>query len=424
MNNIQPHIKKIISSSWINFLFRIFGLGTSFFIVLLISRWFGVINYGSYSLTFTIAQATAMIFGLGIPNALIMLTGNKNLNKIEAKKLLFSGLKVTLLFSLIPSFLFYLSADFIAVRLFDNINLNRFFEIVACTIPFFIIHELFLYYFISVKKFIHFNIFMFVLPNLFLILFLLLFYYMAKTDFYTFLAFALSIVLIVLIEIIVVYESKIHKKPKVISSKTLLKTASPMLFSGLLLYLLNWTDVIMLGIMTNEREVGIYNIAYKIGSVGFLVIVSVSTIITPKIAALYGSGNLKELQKLINSSTRLISILTIPIVLVLVIGSDFILSFFGENVIEGSTTLIIVSIGVLFSAIAGNVDQILNMTNNQIVLRNITTISFFINIILNFILIPNFGIKGAAIASLISNVFINSVCVYYIKKKLGFYTLF
>lgn len=424
MNNIQPHIKKIISSSGINFLFRVFGLGTSFFIVLLISRWFGVINYGSYSLTFTIAQATAMIFGLGIPNALIMLTGNKNFNEIEAKKLLFSGLKVTLLFSLIPSVLFYFSADFIAVEWFDNINLNRFFEIVACTIPFFIIHELFLYYFISVKKFIHYNIFMFVLPNLFLILFLLLFYYMSKTDSYTFLAFALSIVLIVLIEIIVVYESKIHKTPKVISSKTLIKTASPMLFSGLLLYLLNWTDVIMLGIMTNEKEVGIYNIAYKIGSVGFLVIVSVSTIITPKIAALYGSGNLKELQKLIHSSTRLISILTIPLVLVLVIGSDFILSFFGENVIEGSTTLIIVSIGVLFSAIAGNVDQILNMTNNQIVLRNITIISFFINIIFNFILIPYYGIRGAAIASLISNVFINSVCLYYIKRKLGFYTLF
>lgn len=424
MNNFQPHIKKLISSSGINFLFRIFGLGTSFFIVLLISRWFGVYNYGSYSLTFTIAQATAMIFGLGIPNALIMITGNKNFNLIEAKKLLFSGLKITLLFSLIPSVLFYFSANFIAVKWFDNINLNRFFEIVACTIPFFIIHELFLYYFISVKKFIHYNIFMFVLPNLFLILFLLLFYYMSKTDFYTFLAFALSIVLIVLIEFIVVYESKIHKTPKIISSKSLLKTASPMLFSGLLLYLLNWTDVIMLGIMTNEKEVGIYNIAYKIGSVGFLVIVSVSTIITPKIAALYGSGNLKELQKLIHSSTRLISILTIPLVLVLVIGSDFILSFFGENVIEGSTTLIIVSIGVLFSAIAGNVDQILNMTNNQIVLRNITIISFFINIIFNFILIPYYGIRGAAIASLISNVFINSVCLYYIKRKLGFYTLF
>lgn len=424
MNNIQPHIRKLISSSGINFLFRIFGLGTSFLIVLLISRLFGVANYGSYSLTFTIAQAIAMIFGLGIPNALIMLIGIRNFNEIEAKKLLFKGLKITLLFSLIPAFLLYLSADFIANKFFDNTALNHFLEIVAYTIPFFIIHELFLYYFISVKKFISYNIFMFVLPNLFLILFLFLFYFMAKSDYYTFLAFALSIILIVFIEFIVVYESKIHKTPNVISNKGLLKTASPMLFSGLLLYLLNWTDVIMLGIMTNESEVGIYNIAYKIGSVGFLVIVSVSTIITPKIAELYGSGNLQELKKLIHNSTRLISVLTIPLVLFLVIGSEYILSFFGENVIVGSSTLIIVSVGVLFSAMAGNVDQILNMTNNQIVLRNITIFSFFINIIFNFILIPNYGIKGAAIASLISNVFINAVCVYYIKKKLGFYTLF
>ncbi|MDP5027627.1 MAG: flippase [Flavobacterium sp.] len=420
----NPYIKKVISSSSINFLFRIFGLGTSFLIVLVISRFFGVVNYGSYSLTFTIAQAAAMIFGLGIPNALIMLTGNKNFNEIQAKKLLFKGLKITLFFSIIPSVLFYSCSNYIASALFHNTSLNHFFEIVAFTIPFFILHELFLYYFISVKKFIFYNIFMFVLPNLFLILLLFLFYFMEKTDYYTFLAFALSIILIVVIEFIVVYESKIHKTPNVISTKGLLKTASPMLFSGLLLYLLNWTDVIMLGIMTNESEVGIYNIAYKIGSVGFLVIVSVSTIITPKIAELYGSGNLQELKKLIHSSTRIISILTIPLVLLLVVGSESILSFFGENVIVGSPTLIIVSVGVLFSAMAGNVDQILNMTNNQVLLRNITILSFFVNISLNFLLIPYYGINGAAFASLISNVVINTLCLYYIKKKLGFYTLF
>jgi O-antigen/teichoic acid export membrane protein len=424
MKLINPYTKKFFSTSGINFLFRIFGLGTSFLIVLLISRLFGVEDYGSYSLTFTIAQATAMVFGLGIPNALILLIGNRNFNEIEAKKLLFKGLKITLVFSIIPAILLYFSASFIAIHLFGNCKLDNFFKIVAYTIPFFILHELFLYYFISVKKFILYNIFMFILPNVFLTLFLFLFYFLGKTDFFTFLAFALSIILIVFVEFIVVYESKIHKTPHVISTKALINTASPMLFSGLLLYLLNWTDVIMLGIMTNEKQVGIYNIAYKIGSVGFLVIVSVSTIITPRIAELYGNANLLELKKLVHSSTRLISILTIPLVLVLIIGSEFVLSFFGKDVISGSSTLIIVAIGVLFSAIAGNVDQILNMTNNQVILRNITIFSFFINVTLNFLLIPIYGINGAAIASLISNVVINSLCVYYIKRKLGFYTLF
>ena len=86
--------------------------------------------------------------------------------------------------------------------------------------------------------------------------------------------------------------------------------------------------------------------------------------------------------------------------------------------------MIIVSIGVLFSAMAGNVDQILNMTDNQRIFRNITIVSFFLNLLLSYLLIPYYGIERAAIASLVTNVIINSICLYYIKRKLGFYTLF
>ena len=185
---------------FLNFLFRIFGLGTSFFIVFLISRIFGVSNYGNYSLVFTISQATAMLFALGIPNALILIIGNKNLNLKEAKSLLFNGIKIALLFSIIPLLLFYFNAVFLS-KLYNNKELVPFFKIVAFAIPFFILHELFLYYFIAIKNFKLYNLFMFVLPNLFLGLFLILFYFLNKTDFYTYFAFAISIFLIVLIDL-------------------------------------------------------------------------------------------------------------------------------------------------------------------------------------------------------------------------------
>lgn len=196
------------------------------------------------------------------------------------------------------------------------------------------------------------------------------------------------------------------------------------MFSGLMMYLLNWTDVIMLGIMLDETQVGIYNVAYKVGSAGFLVIVSVSTIITPRIAQLYGEKKRMELRKLIHNATRLVALLSIPVVLVLIIAGQYILAAFVPEAIAGTTTLIIVALGVLFSAMAGNVDQILNMTNNQHILRNITFLCFFVNVVLNLILIPIYGINGAAVASLITNVVLNVICVYYIKKRLGFYTLF
>ena len=99
-----------------------------------------------------------------------------------------------------------------------------------------------------------------------------------------------------------------------------------------------------------------------------------------------------------------------------------ILSLFNEESVAGSTALIIVSIGVLFSAVCGNVDQILNITDNAAIFRDITIACFLLNAILNYFLIKLYGINGSAAASLITNVVVNTVSVIIIKRKLGFYT--
>lgn len=424
MNKQTSSFNKIISSSGINFSFRIFGLGTSFLISLLITNLFGVGTFGNYSLVFALSQITALLFTLGLPNTLIKLIGNHNFNYYQAKKLLVKGLKVSLLFSIIPVLFFYFGASFLAKTIFENIELKNYFLIVTITLPLFILHEIFLYFLVATKNFMKYNLFMFVLPNAFLILFLYLFYILEVSNYYTFIAFSIAITITVLIEAFTIFELNPKKETISISTFELIKIASPMLFSSLFIYLLNYTNIIMIGIIIDETQVGIYRIAYQIGSVGFLIIISVSTIITPKIAELFGKGDLVELKLLIQKSTKLITILTIPIVVVLIISSKYILSFWGQEVITGSTALIIIAIGVLLSAIAGNVDQILNMTNNQLILRNITITSFIFNVILSFILIPLYGIEGAAISSLITNVLINILCIYYVKKKLGFYTLF
>jgi O-antigen/teichoic acid export membrane protein len=424
MNSNSQGFKKIITSSGVNFLFRIFGLFTSFLTTFIISRFFGIADYGNYALVFTISQAAALIFTLGIPNTLIKIIGNHNFSYLQAKKLLVKGLKITLLLSILPISFFYFGSDFLALDVFHNKQLINYFLIVTLSLPLLVVHEIFIYFFIATKNFMKYSIFMFVLPNVLLLLFLFLFYYTGMSGYYSFLAFALGILITVLVEAYTIFELKKTNEIIPFTSLELLKTASPLMFSGLLLYLLNWTDVIILGMMLDDKQVGIYNIAFKVGSVGFLVIVSVSTIITPKIAELYGGNNTSELKKLIHSSTRLIAALSLPIVIVLILFRNYILSFFGPEAIQGATTMVIVSLGVLFSAMIGNVDQILNMTNSQKILRNITAICFFVNVILNIILIPYYGIEGSAFASLVTNIIINLLCLFYIKKKLGFYTLF
>lgn len=424
MSSSQESFKKIIPTFGINFIFRIFGLGSAFLVTFLITRLFSVATFGNYSLVFTIAQATSIIFTLGIPITQIKIIGNNNYDYKKAKKLLLVGIKLALVFSLLPILVFYFGSDFIAEEIFHNNDLKPFLTTVVFLLPFFVLHEIFICFFLATKNFRRYNIFMFVVPNVLFLLLLSVFYYFEMSGEYTFIAFAMSIILTVITEAVIIFELKPNQEDFDYTPLALLKTASPLMFSGFLIYMINWTDIIMLGLMVDEEQVGIYNIAYKVGTIGFLVIVSISTIITPKIASLYGENKMEELKKLIHNSTRLIAILSIPIVGVLIIMNQYILSFFGNEALAGGMTMIIVSLGVLFNAITGNVDQVLNMTNNQGILRNIIAVCFFVNIILNFFLIPPYGIEGAAYSSLITNILINLLSVYYMKKRLGFYTLF
>ncbi len=416
------NFKKMISTSGIGFIFRLFGLGTSFLVTMLISRLFSVGIFGNYSLAFTIAQATALVFALGIPSALVKIVGNNSYTYLQAKKLLIKGLKITLVFSIVPVMFFFFGAVFLSENVFKSDVLSNYFVVICLVLPLFIFHELFLFFFISVKKFKLYNVFMFGLPNVLLLGFLYLFYTLKMPEHYTFIAFAISMLIVVITEVFMVFEIKPKTADTPLSSGALVKTAWPLLFSGLMLYLLNWTDLIMLGMMVDEDEVGIYNIAYKIGTLGFLVIVTVNIIMMPKMAELYGKGDLSGLKKFIHKSTRLIIFTTLPIVAGIVGLSSYILSFFGEEAIAGQSTLIIISTGILFSAMCGNTDQILNMTGNEKVFRNITVVCFLANISLNYLLIPVYGINGAAIASVITNALLNVISLFYMKKRLGFYT--
>lgn len=416
-----PDLKKIISLSGINFMFRIFGLGISFVVMILITKWFGLGTYGNYSLVFTISQAAAMIFALGIPNAMVKIVGSEGLDFRQAKKLLIKGVKITLLLCLVPMLFFLFGSGFLSGYVFKNTPQN-YFLIVSVSLPLFILHELFLYYFVATKNFLKFSLFMFFVPNVLLILLLYIVYYMGFSGEYTFVCFTISVLLTIGLEMFFIFELTPNKQQVMITSRQLFKTASPMMFSGIMLYLLNWTDIIILGIMTTEEQVGIYNQAFKIGSVGMIIIISVSTIITPKMAELSGKGDMSGLRKLIQNSTRLVALLSLPVAAGLILFARFLLSFFGEESLAGETALIIIVAGVFFNAASGNVDQILNMSGSAHVFRNITIACFLLNAALNVALIPSYGINGAAMASLITNVIINIIAIYYIKKKLGFYT--
>ena len=414
-------IQYLLSQGGFSFLFRMFAMVFSFISMWFITNFYGEADYGTYALALTVLQILAMVFALGVPNAFVSFAGRID-NVEKLKGLLLKSGAIVLISSLFPILCFSFGAQFFSETVFQKPSLLNYFLVVSFSIPFMIFHEIICYYFISVKKFIAYGLFFYIFPSVSFALFLVAFYYYNLTGFFTFLAYVSSIILTVLIALVVLF----YKKTKItfpeIRSKEILKKSFPMMVSGIFLILLNWTDILMLGRIESESQIGIYNTAFKLGYLTLFFVLSMNVIIMPKVAALFHQNNFSEMKKVINRSTQLVIVFTIPLAIGIIFFSENILRLFGEGFIAGKTTLILITLGALFNAMTGNVDQILNMTNHQKGVRNIFFFGFLMNVALNLGLIPSYGIEGAALASLITNVVVNIVFVIVIKKKLGFFT--
>ena len=100
------------------------------------------------------------------------------------------------------------------------------------------------------------------------------------------------------------------------------------------------------------------------------------------------------------------------------------MGIFGEEFRLGVLSFIILSAGRLVVAFSGAAGNLLQMCGKQVIFMNVAIIGSLINIILNFVLIPIYGINGSAMATMISIVIFNLLLVYYVKKEFGFYTFY
>ena len=195
--------------------------------------------------------------------------------------------------------------------------------------------------------------------------------------------------------------------------------ALPFLFTGLLETLNQRADILILGSIAGTEPVGIYNVVKRLGEPALFVLISVNMALAPRISRLYASNDRLGMQALITKSTRLIVYVSFPISLFLIIAGPWLLTLWGPSFAAGYTALIIVSLGYLANAATGPVILLLNMTRHERAAMLSVGIGVIINIILNFALIPTYGINGAALATATSTVVLNLLLVYFVRKRLG-----
>lgn len=415
----------LLKKSVIVLFLRALGMLLAYSSIIFISRLFGAEVYGRFSLLLTTSQLLLLVFSLGLPFAMVKLTADEYFFKdYPINNYLLNALKIILVSGVIGSLFIYMISKTLAINVFNDYGLVTYFKTLSYFFVFIVLHSFFTEFLKGRQKFKAYGLFLFVMPyGLFLIIATLFYMQQIKTEKAIYLSYLIPFVVITSILTFFIPIKKLKTKEKYSYNK-LFSLSMPMLFSAAFIFISNWTDVFMLGAMVTKAEVGIYNAAYKVATISLVIITSINTVLAPKLSRLHSQDKYSEIKKEVIKATKLITYLTIPIITLILIFRKQILSVFGPEFIEGEPVLIILAIGLLFNAMSGSVGQILNMTKYHKELRNFTILSAVINILLNYVLIINYGIIGAAIASVISTFFLNFVCLAFIKKKLGFIAFF
>ena len=185
-------------------------------------------------------------------------------------------------------------------------------------------------------------------------------------------------------------------------AKQLLKDSWPLIFSGLVVMIYMRIDQIMIKEMLGEREVGLFSAAVRLSEVWYFIPMIITASLFPSIV----NAKKRSEELYYTRLQRLYTImvwLAIAIALPMTFLSDWLVTLlYGEAYREAGQVLMVhIWAGVfVFLGVA---------SGSWLISENLQWIAFYrtfsgaiINIILNFVLIPIYGLIGAAIATVIA----------------------
>ena len=186
--------------------------------------------------------------------------------------------------------------------------------------------------------------------------------------------------------------------------KAILAYSLPLTPFGLLFLGGSSMDIFMLNILTNSARVGEYAAAARWITFFFFIIGSLNSIFGPLIAGKLGVNRIEDVRILYGAATRWMLFMTLPISIFLMLAREPMMLIFGKQFLQyGPTVLLILGFGSLFVALSGCGGLLFILGGHQYIELGMLVSFVLLNILLNFLLIPQYGIIGAALATIVSN---------------------
>lgn len=213
---------------------------------------------------------------------------------------------------------------------------------------------------------------------------------------------------------------QVRKADPAYEKATWVRMIPPLLLTGPAYQLLSKGDLLVLGFLAPAEEVGVYAVASRGAEQMMTIFYTVAGFAGASIfSRIYATGDTKELQRFTLLVTRSIFWLSLPLYLgVLVLAPRF-LSLYGEEFVAGSQVMRLLSTTHFLSTLSGFIIIMLYNTGHARAVATAMGVMASVNVGLSAILIPTYGMMGAAVASGCSLVMLHACLVIVLYRRVG-----
>ncbi len=373
-----------------------------FFITIILARYLGDAGFGVYSFAFAFASIMIIFSDLGVSTLMVREVSRKpKLLNNYASNIFLIKFILTIAIALIL---------FIIVTQIESLSEVGYAIYWASFAMLFLEFSFFFRKFLHIKQIMEYEAIIKIFEKVITLLFLLLMFYLFKkiTVFVAVVTFFVGYASTFLLSF---YYAKVKVNPSIRMayvnldiSKHLLKNSWQFWLTTVFIIIYFKVDTLMLSFMTSYESVGWYNAAYKlIEGLNFMPTLFIVAIF-PAMSVLYVK-NKQYLQTVFEKTIYYLLLLSIPIgVGVSLLASRFILLFYTSEYGAAIGVLQILIWAEVFVFVNYFMGFLLNSIDKQGLFTRTIFIGLIINVVLNTVLIPSYGIYGAAFATLATEI--------------------
>ncbi len=391
-----------------------------FLLRIILARWLGAFDLGLYTMIITIQEIAVLLAVFGISGALTKYVAEYQDTKDRLFQIISSAFIISIIFGLVAGILLYFLSGTVA-GIFDMPQLAHLLKLLAIALPFITLIEAVGGLFTGLRRMKNYT-YLIMMRSCLMLLFIVTLVWLDFGVEGTVFGIVLSMVGGCIFGL---YLSRKYLRSAFQgffeNAKKLVSFGSQAFGANAVSLIANQADIIMIGFYLTATEVGYYSVAVTISMLFYIIPQAIQRISYPATTEYWYKKDHQSLQEMIGKSMKYSACILLPLglgfeffakeVITIIFGAEFIyavvpfLILLIARVIKGAT---VTPIGAVFSG-RGRPDIGLK----------IDSLSTVLNIGLNIVLIPRFGIVGAAVATTISLLVGTVIFIAFLPRMLG-----